>query len=117
MVFKLLFNIPPERGYGIIKQMWSIIDHGGALSIHFPIYRDRRHLQEIVRDVDVCTYDGNKVEVLRSDDASHPGAMSMYDYDFSRVISCFDLQDGARMLVEHVDHGGCHGVKLYLFKQ
>ena len=109
-------HIPPIRGYEIIKKLWSLLNSGGALSIHFTIYRDQRHLAEIFRDVNTCMYNGVDINIFESNDEVHPGSMTMYDYDFSKILSILKLRDGQHFLAEHVDHGGCHGLRLYLIK-
>lgn len=112
----VLQHIPPDVGYELIKKLWSILKAGGGFSIQFPIYKDKDHLDEVFRDVNTFTYDGKKIDLFDVDSNSHIGSMSMYDYDFSKVISMLDLGTGARMLIEKVNHGGCHGIKLYTVK-
>lgn len=112
----VLQHIPPDIGYELIRKLWGAVKPEGGFSIHFPIYRDREHLHEIFRDVNVCAYDGEFIRIFHQELSSNPGSMTMYDYDFAKVLSILDPTDGAKMLIEHVNHGGCHGIKLYAIK-
>jgi SAM-dependent methyltransferase len=108
-------HIPPTRGYLLLKRIWNQVNLNGFLTLQITIFRDRNHVSEIVRDLASFSYDGERV-LKYTDGDSTPGAMSMYDYDLSRVISLLELKDGQEVLLEHTNHGGCHGVRMYVQK-
>jgi 2-polyprenyl-3-methyl-5-hydroxy-6-metoxy-1,4-benzoquinol methylase len=109
-------HIPPARGYPLLTKIWSQLNPGGFMTLQITIFRDRNHVTEILRDLAACSYDGERV-LKYSEADSNVGQMSMYDYDLSRVISLLDLAQGQEMLLEHTNHGGCHGVRLYVQKR
>jgi SAM-dependent methyltransferase len=115
--FIVFQHIPPVRGYVLLNRMWNHLNPNGFMSLQITIFRDHTHVPEIVRDLGSLSYDGERI--LRYADAegiSEPGAMSMYDYDLSRILSLLNLRDGQRLLLEHTNHGGCHGVRIYVQK-
>ena len=110
----VLQHIPPARGYDILGDLWRCVAPGGAFNVHVTIYRDARHQGELTRELRVCRFDGDTaVNYGQSDWESQQ--ISMYDYDLSRVLSCLDGNDALYM--ERVDHGGCHGVRIYARKK
>ena len=112
----VLQHIPPNRGYGIIRTLWRTLCPGGWFSLHLTIYRDRRHMHEILSDVVTFGYNGNTAEIFEGNAASDPGSMRMYDYNLSRVLATLALRDGHRVIAEHLDHNGCHAVRLFIIK-
>lgn len=109
-------HIPPVRGYNIIRSLWNCVAPGGALTIHVTIYKIAGATGEVQRDIRTFAYDGERVLNYTADQAEGVG-MSMYDYDLSRVFACMDLGDGVPVYMEKVDHGGCHGFRIYVRKQ
>jgi len=75
------------------------------------------HMDEIMRDTAKCGYDGASVSIYEQLRDASPGAMTMYDYNLSHVLSLLDLNDSQRFTVEHTNHAGCHGIRLYIIKQ
>lgn len=112
----VLQHIPPLRGYEVIRRLWAALKVGGWFSIQLTIYRDSRHMEEPVRDAVKCGYDGCSIEVYEEAANVNPGSMTMYDYNLSRVFAMLDLKDGQRFVAEHIDHNGCHSVRLYIKK-
>ena len=73
-------------------------------------------MTEILRDLDSCSYDGERI-LKYVEPESQSGEMSMYDYDLSRVLSLLTLKEGQEIVLEHTNHGGCHGVRMYVQKR
>lgn len=115
--FIVFQHIPPERGYVLLNRIWSLLNPNGFMSLQITIFRDRTHVQEIIRDLGSFSYDGERILKYADPEAiSGPGTMSMYDYDLNRIISLLNLKDGQRLLLEHTNHGGCHGIRMYVRK-
>ena len=109
-------HIPPSRGYPLLKRIWNKLNPGGFLTLQITLFRDRSHMTEILRDLDSCSYDGERI-LKYVEPESQSGEMSMYDYDLSRVLSLLTLKEGQEIVLEHTNHGGCHGVRMYVQKR
>jgi 2-polyprenyl-3-methyl-5-hydroxy-6-metoxy-1,4-benzoquinol methylase len=109
-------HIPPSRGYSLLKKIWNQLNQSGFMTLQITLFRDRTHVAEILRDLEAFSYDGDRV-TRYVERQSHVGEMSMYDYELSRVISLLDLKEGQEMMLEHTNHGGCHGVRIYVQKR
>jgi SAM-dependent methyltransferase len=115
--FIVFQHIPPVRGYALLGEIWNLVNPGGFMSLQITIFRDHTHVSEIVRDLGSLSYDGERI--LKYADAEGtrlPGTMSMYDYDLSRILALLNLREGQRLVLEHTNHGGCHGVRMYVQK-
>lgn len=108
-------HIPPTRGYSLIRQLWERLNPAGFLTLQITLFRDRNHMAEVLRDLASFSYDGDRILKYTEVDAKL-GEMSMYDYDLSRVLSLLDLREGQEVLLEHTNHSGCHGVRMYVQK-
>lgn len=109
-------HIPPARGYPLLRKLWNQLNPQGVMTVQITLFRDRNHITEILRDFESYSYDGERV-VKYVEGESRVGDMSMYDYDLSRIISLLNLQDGQEVVLEHTNHGGCHGVRMYVQKR
>jgi SAM-dependent methyltransferase len=108
----VLQHIPPARGYQLLEQMVGLLAPGGFFSVQLTIYRDNSHTSEITRDLGDYRYDGATIELL-SIPESDAGAMTMFDYDLTRVLRILHRASIDPVLTQHTDHGGCHGVWLF----
>ncbi len=108
-------HIPPARGYGLVRQLWASVAPGGCLSMQITVYKDSRHTGELARDLKAFAYDG-ETACNFAEGTEAPGAMSMYDYNLSRVFAQMALEPGARVFLDKTDHGGCHGFFIYIRK-
>ncbi|MDZ7761286.1 MAG: class I SAM-dependent methyltransferase [Desulfovermiculus sp.] len=105
-------HIPPKRGYEILENLLRKINIGGFVSLHFTIFRDKNHLDEIYRDIECCMYDGDTIKVLSRKEQSL-GDMTMYEYDLNQILSILVDNGLINVYMEHTNHGGCHGVKIF----
>lgn len=112
----VLQHIPPARGYEILNQLWKLLTIGGYLSLQITLYKDASQVHGITRDVAAASYDGDSMRVYAPAPQLEEGTMTMYDYDLNRLIAMFEQQDAQRMVLEHTNHGGCRGVKMYMRK-
>jgi SAM-dependent methyltransferase len=111
-------HIPPRRGYSLLRHIWSHLNLFGFMSLHLTIYKDSKHTGDLIRDAGTYSYDGDRALIYSTpkENEGEGGSMSMFDYDLSRVISILSLTEGQPLYMEHVDHGGCHGVRIYVQK-
>jgi 2-polyprenyl-3-methyl-5-hydroxy-6-metoxy-1,4-benzoquinol methylase len=114
--FIVLQHIPPVRGYVIIDKLWKAVNVGGVMTLHVTTYHDHTHVGELLRELSSYGYDGQQAVIYTSPAASEHPHMTMYDYDLSRVLALLDLREGHELLLQHTQHGGCHGVVLYVRK-
>lgn len=105
-------HIPPQRGYYILRTLVEKLNSGGFISCHFTIFRDKKHLDELYRDVECCKYDGNSIQILSKSNQIE-GEMSMYDYDINYLLSILAQNGMNSFLMQHTNHGGCHGIILF----
>lgn len=105
-------HIPPERGYGLLKDLVSRLAPGGCVSLQFAVYRDEALAEVAGGRVAI----GEEVRLLSNDvalNALAKGEMVMFDYDLS-VIAAILFGAGLHELqMIHTDHGGFHGVMIY----
>jgi trans-aconitate methyltransferase len=105
-------HIPPQRGYYILQTLLEKLNSGGFISCQFTIFRDKNHLDEIFRDVECCKYDGNSIKILSKSNQIE-GQMSMYEYDINYLLSILTTYGMNNFLMQHTNHGGCHGIILF----
>lgn len=108
-------HIAPSRGLMILDGLLQHLNLGGLISIHLTYCHDKRHVTELVRDVDAYVFDGQRMRILEQ--ASAPtGLMSMYDYDLNSVFHLFGRYGLDESYIVQTDHGGCHGIWLFAKK-
>jgi 2-polyprenyl-3-methyl-5-hydroxy-6-metoxy-1,4-benzoquinol methylase len=106
-------HIPPRRGIQILQTLTSQLSSGGILTIQLTYAHDRRHVAEIVRDLNEYVYDGENVRGLTHSEDEGVGEMRMYDYDLNAVFRVLHRSGIRKIWTEHTDHAGCHGVWLF----
>jgi SAM-dependent methyltransferase len=90
-------HIPPEKGHKLVEDLLTRLAFGGFVSLEFKLYRD----PELPLQSDVATCDWPL------------GTVIMYDYDFNKLCAMFHRSGIERMVLEHEDHGGHHGVRIF----
>ncbi len=112
----VLQHIPPERGYGILKQLLDRVSTNGGASIQFMFARTPQHRDSIGAKTIIA--DGVAEKILEDRDPSvvPSGTMLVYDYDMSIVIAMFYAAGMQRLMIEHCDHGGMVGAIVYGLK-
>lgn len=105
-------HIPPVRGYAILEDLLSRVSDGGAISLHFTIYKDASFLPHVYAAVRSGRWDGQTFTIFDMQDAP-PGSMMMYDYDMGRLIEMTARHGFHNVMAQHTNHGGCHGVILF----
>lgn len=114
----VLQHIPPKRGYELIKKLWDATNDNGFFSLQFPLYHDMNAtLLPLQNIINYFTNDGETVRANLDLGMIDPGTMMMFDYDFGSVLSLLDLQDRTSMYLEHTNHGGHHGIWMFIKKQ
>ena len=115
--FIVFQHIPPSRGYVLIECLWKILQRGGCMTLHITTYHDHTHTGELIRDAGRYSYDGDRATLYVRRPRADETSMSMYDYDLSHVLAIFELRDGQEIHLQHVQHGGCYGVIIYIRKE
>ncbi len=110
-------HIPPRRGIQILQTLVSQLNSGGLLTIQLTYAHDRRHVAEIIRDLNEYVYDGENVRGLTHSDGEGVGEMRMYDYDLNAVFRVLHRSGVRKIRSEHTDHAGCHGLWLFARKE
>jgi SAM-dependent methyltransferase len=105
-------HIPPTRGYYLFDQLLRQLVPGGVLTAHFTIYRDRTFMPAMLAGLEEATWDGERLRTLR-EAPLEPGVMLMYDYDLNRLLALLVRHGLETTVLEHTNHGGCHGVRLF----
>lgn len=108
----VLQHIPPQRGYDIFETLLDRVMPGGAFSIHVTFFKDGEYIEWLRGTLERGSWDG---EVLRHvhQAAAPGGAMLMYDYDLTRLMIAATTRGFDNFYMDHVNHGGCHGVMMY----
>lgn len=105
-------HIPPQRGYAILEDLLSRVNPGGAISLHFTTHKDASFLPHVFGAVGSGRWDGENLAIF---EATKPGegAMMMYDYDLGRLYEIATRHGFHNILMQHTNHGGCHGAILF----
>lgn len=110
--FIVFQHIPPARGYRLFDELLERLAPGGVVSSHFTLYRDRSFVAPTVGGFEDVAWDGEALRVL-SEAPFQAGAIAMYDYDLTRLIAS-SVRHGIEVFhLEHLNHGGCHGVRFF----
>ena len=105
-------HIPPQRGYRLLDDLLARVNPGGALSLHVTLFKDESFLKHLWPSLRRGQWDGER---FVSFDHIHGdvGGMEMYDYDMSRVIEMTSRHGFHNLIIQHTNHGGCHGVIMF----
>ena len=104
--FIVFQHIPPKRGLERLKALLDRLAPGGAISLHFTIWREARH--ETPQPQGWRKLFAPLLELRRPPVAA--GTMMMYDYDLSAVVRALNEAGVAELSLVSTDHDGHHGV-------
>ena len=105
-------HIPPERGYGLLRNLLARAAPGAGLTLQLTVYRDLHHRHIAGGRLAL----GERIETLDTSAALAalpPGEMVMFDYDLSVVMALVFEAGFADAVLVHTDHGGFHGVFIH----
>lgn len=104
-------------GYRIFDQLLRQVKPGGAISIHFTVYKDRRVAQYLTDHSRYFTVDQNGVRSVFSGDPYYtPDAMMMNDYDIGQLYMILGQNGFHDVLTRHEDQEGMHGLIFFSVK-
>ena len=105
-------HIPPQRGYRLLDDLLARVSSGGALSLHVTLFKDESFLTHLWPTLHRGQWDGDRF-VSFDHDQGDVGGMEMYDYDMSRIIEMTSRHGFHNLIIQHTNHGGCHGVIMF----
>lgn len=105
-------HIPPQRGYRLLDDLLARVNSGGALSLHVTLFKDESFLTHLWPSLRRGQWDGDRF-VSFDHDQGDVGGMEMYDYDMSRIIEMTSRHGFHNLIIQHTNHGGCHGVIMF----
>ena len=105
-------HIPPQRGYRLLEDLLGRVNPGGALSLHITLFKDENFLAHLCPTLRRGQWDGERF-VSFDPLQGEVGGMEMYDYDMSRVIEMTSRHGFQNLIIQHTNHGGCHGVIMF----
>lgn len=115
--FIVFQHIPPEKGYELFEALLNVAGDDCRLSVHFTFFKEHAAIsQHGLNTMELLTWDGEEVSSLARV-TPPPGTMMMYDYDLSRLIAMLFKYGFMDISMDHVNHGGCHGVIIYSKKK
>jgi SAM-dependent methyltransferase len=124
-------HIPPERGYKLVEDLLTRVAFGGFVSLEFNVYSDPSELPSLpdtAREDELVAkqnlwrrflHVGARRVAAAPEPTPEPapplplGTVIMYDYDLNRLCAMFHRSGIERLLLEHEDHGGHHGVRIF----
>jgi SAM-dependent methyltransferase len=110
-------HIATATGYGILNKLLNQVKRGGAISLHFTVYKDARAIPYITDRLRFFTADQSGIRSVVSNDPFYPSdAMMMNDYDVTRLYMIFQSYGFSRILTEHEDQDGMHGILFFSVK-
>lgn len=113
----VLQHIPPERGYGIIRQLLACLSDTGGATIQLMFARTAEHAGSAGGRLVLNGTDVTLAMNSRNANKVPPGVMLMHDYDLSRVVALFYQAGMTSLHLEHCDHGGIVGATIYARKR
>ena len=108
----VLQHIPPQRGYRLLDDLLARVNPGGALSLHVTLFKDETFLTYLWPSLRRGQWDGDHF-VSFNHVQGDVGGMEMYDYDMSRIIEMTSRHGFHNLIIQHTNHGGCHGVIMF----
>lgn len=105
-------HIPPKRGYRLLDDLLARVNPGGALSLHITLFKDESFLTHIWPALRRGQWDGERFTSM-DHVVGDAGGMEMYDYDMSRIIEMTSRHGFHNLIIQHTNHGGCHGVIMF----
>ena len=105
-------HIPPQRGYRLLDDLLARVNPGGALSLHVTLFKDETFLTYLWPSLRRGQWDGDRF-VSFNHVQGDVGGMEMYDYDMSRIIEMTSRHGFHNLIIQHTNHGGCHGVIMF----
>lgn len=110
----VLQHMDTETGYQALDRLLRKVDPGGAISLHFPIFKDKRAAEYITGSLKYFTVDQEGVRtIVPSKPFYKRDAMMMNDYDATRIYMILHENGFDRVLTEHEDQEGMHGLIFY----
>jgi SAM-dependent methyltransferase len=100
--FIVFQHIPPSRGLPLVRLLLEHLAPGGFASLHFA-EPETQPIQAFQ------TSEDGTLRTLRAAENPSDVLMSMFDYDLSSLFAAFVEAGFSELLLEHTDHGGCHG--------
>lgn len=91
-------HIPPQRGLKMLEALLERLRPGGVISLQFTVSREAHLKRPLLK------------RLVRQIVPQPTGVMSMYDYDFSAILSRLNQNGIHKMMLETTNHGGYHGV-------
>ena len=105
-------HIPPKRGYRLLDDLLARVNPGGALSLHITLFKDESFLTHMWPALRRGQWDGERFTSM-DHEVGDAGGMEMYDYDMSRIIEMTSRHGFHNLIIQHTNHGGCHGVIMF----
>lgn len=113
----VLQHIPVHAGYKIIQSLVQAIKPGGVGMIHFPYRNDKGIIQNLGRRIkSKYPFISNFSNLLKGRPTSQP-FMQMNNYDLKKILKILEDKNIGSYYAEFTNHGGAHGVCLYIAKQ
>lgn len=113
----VLQHVPPDRGYGILRQLLARVSDKGGVTIQLMFARTAKHAQSAGGRLILEGTDVTPATESRSARQIPAGVMLMHDYDLSRVVALFFQAGMSSLHLEHCDHGGIVGATIYARKR
>lgn len=107
-------HIRPELGVQILRTLLGRLNVGGAISLHFSIYRDRLAMHRAFEGLSHGRFDGQNFVGFSPAESDQ---MPVYEYDLSELMMVLHSHGIGQVYTHHTDHGGTHGVWLFGRKQ
>lgn len=112
----VLQHVPPERGYGILRELLARVSDTGGVTIQMMFARTTEHAQSVGARL---ILDGTDVTPAKNNLSASKiklGGILMHDYDLSCVVALFYQAGMTSLHLQHCDHGGIIGATIYARK-
>jgi SAM-dependent methyltransferase len=104
-------HIPPANGFPILQRLLDKLAPGGAVSLHFGLFKERDSIHFATGQMDFVYWDGERMKgLIETPFAS--GTIIFYDYDFNQIFAMLCQAGITRFAARHCNFGGEHGAFL-----
>ena len=113
----VLQHIPVKAGYRIIDALLKAIRPGGLGMIHITYRNENKWLKNIgIKLKSNYKFIAQLSNVLKGRPMRKP-SMQMNNYNLRKVLTMMEALGIKKFYTEFTDHGGCHGVSIYIEKE
>jgi|SRR5665213_2770241 len=109
--YQVFQHIPPERGYGIVDDLFQKMAFGGVCSLQFTLFRDNRHVPSPRGSL--WRFDGKLADALTFMSTEGVGQIILFDYDLNHLLAQMVHRYIDLLGITMTERGGHYGAWIF----